>query len=643
MVISNRKYPKEGYRFELYENQYDVTALISNNVRFSSVKGGKIYNIHIDDFINKIETQEIKYIEAPYYPLLDDSNYAVINRKKRYIEAVLPLEHMFSHRVVKEIIEKIAIDIDDKTPPSSRTVMRWVNNFNKEESFLGNFKQNTGNCSLRLAPEIENILSHGIHEYFLKPREIRSAKDVLAYITNEFLDKNITSPLPSLRTIQRRIKKLDPYQVYRHKKGIRAANQHFQAAGKQCSSPFIMNKIEIDSHLLDVVILDDNTLEDLGRPILTCAIDVFSRCIVGWNLSVLPPNIDNTINLLKDMFTRPQRNLPGGIPDYIIPDNGVEFKNNTLSYICENRKITILPSQKYTPNNKPHIERFFRTLTLSFSQKLKGTTFSNPSARGEYNAKKNSALTFSNLSDALHDWIEDIYHQSPHDGIGRRIPIVYWNEYIKKTPVISMSKDEVDILIRLPKKRIINNGRIQFNHLTYYSHVLTNERFNKKSVTILIDRTNLIKIYVRDPENKNNFIIADSTNPMYTKDLSLYEHLCAQEEKKALSQKDRRLLGENADFYARWKLLNKIQDAYANNKKLKKLKLETPSKVKNLLNSISTPLPTHSEVRDLPTNHQAMEIMDEHISALSPNSNVFSNNDFMLTDDEDSEYESMTI
>ena len=114
--------------------------------------------------------------------------------------------------------------------------------FNKEESFLNEFKPNKGNCSLRFPPEVENFIFHGINEYFLKPREMRSAKDVVAYIENESLNKSLYSPLPTLRTIQRRIQKLDPYQVYRHKKGVRTANQHFQAAGKQLNSPFIMNK-----------------------------------------------------------------------------------------------------------------------------------------------------------------------------------------------------------------------------------------------------------------------------------------------------------------------------------------------------------------------------------------------------------------
>ena len=45
--MNDQKYPKEGYRFELYGNQYDITAVIGNNIRFSSVIGGKIHNISV--------------------------------------------------------------------------------------------------------------------------------------------------------------------------------------------------------------------------------------------------------------------------------------------------------------------------------------------------------------------------------------------------------------------------------------------------------------------------------------------------------------------------------------------------------------------------------------------------------------------
>lgn len=642
--MENQKYPKEGYRFELYENQYDITAIIGNNIRFSSVVGGKIHNISVQEFLSKIESQGIKYIETPHYPLLDKDNYALVNRKKRYLEATLLLKNKFSNHAVQLVIKDIATTINDPKPPCSRTVIRWMKKFSKDESFLNDFKPNSGNCSLRFSPEVENLITHGINEYFLKPREKRSAKDVIAYIENEALNMRLYDHLPTLRTLQRRILALDPYQVYRHKKGVRTANQHFQAAGKKLNSPFLMNKVEIDSHLLDVIVLDDNTLEPIGRPILTCAIDVFSRCIVGWDLSVLPPNIDNTINLLKDMFTRPKKNLPGGIPSYIIPDNGVEFKNNILSHICENRKITVLPSQKYNPNNKPHIERFFRTLTFSFSQKLKGTTFSNPTSRGEYNSKNNANLTLSDLKALLHEWIESIYHQSPHSGIDNRVPTIFWKESVKHTPVLSMSEDEVNILLRIPMERTVNNGRIQVNYLTYYSHCLVRDNLNKKKVTILIDRTNLAKIYVRDPDDKNSFIPADSTNPSYTENLSLYEHVSIQEEKKNISRKDLQALGDKADILARWNLLVRIQESYAANKKLKKLKLDTPSKIKNLINHFSNSVVTYNQVNGSSTTHQESEIVDEYITLSTLNHNEPTTNAPPKSDDdEDSTYESMSI
>lgn len=645
MVMDSEKLPMEGYRFEMYGNQYDITAVIGNNVRFSSIKGGKIYNKSIDDFMIQISQYEIKYIETPNYPLLDTDNYKIIIRKKRYIEEVLLLPHLFSNHDVQSVIDEVAHTINDQSPPSSRTVIRWVKKFITDESFLNEFTPNKGNHSLRCSPEIEAIIQHGIYEIFLKPKEFRSAKDVEAYIVSEFLNKGIRAKPPSIRTIQRRVKALDEYTVARNKSGTKTANQKYRAAGKEQNSPFLMNKIECDSHTLDVILLDDHTFEPIGRPTLICAIDVFSHCIVGWNLSMLPSNTTSTINLLKDMFTRPAMDLPGGIPASIVPDNGAEFKNNTLGSICENRKITILPSQKYDPGNKPHIENFFKTFTLSFSQKLKGTTFSNPSMRGEYNSKKHAGLTFSNLKYFINEWIECIYHQSPNEGIHNRIPIVLWKETVKKFPVLSMSKSEIDILARVPARRKINNGRIQFCYLTYYSHNLMNEHFNNKNVVILVDETNLERIYIRNPKDKDSFIIADSTNLSYTQNLSLYEHLCIQEEKKAIAEKDKFLLGQYVDLYARWKLYKKIQDTYAENKKLKKLKLRLPANIQDLLFNPKTIAPTDTQPTDLMGMSSTIESSSEEItltSQRSPFDDYFSDSS-SLREDSDDDYDSMNI
>lgn len=45
--------------------------------------------------------------------------------------------------------------------------------------------------------------------------------------------------------------------------------------------------------------------------------------------------------VIRDMITRPQRGLPGGVPSQIIPDNGVEFKNNSFARLCETLKLPL--------------------------------------------------------------------------------------------------------------------------------------------------------------------------------------------------------------------------------------------------------------------------------------------------------------
>ena len=193
-------------------------------------------------------------------------------------------------------------------------------------------------------------------------------------------------------------------------------------------------------------------------------------------------------------------------------------------------------------------------------------------------------------------------------------------------------------------ERTVNNGRIQVNYLTYYSHCLVRDNLNKKKVTILIDRTNLAKIYVRDPDDKNSFIPADSTNPSYTENLSLYEHVSIQEEKKNISRKDLQALGDKADILARWNLLVRIQESYAANKKLKKLKLDTPSKIKNLINHFSNSVVTYNQVYGSSTTHQESEIVDEYITLSTLNHNEpITNAPPKSDDDEDSTYESMSI
>ncbi|HAV5768655.1 TPA: transposase [Acinetobacter baumannii] len=577
--------PKLGLRFSFQGGDFEVTFVTNDNIRYSAIKGGKIFHIKIDDFYKKYSVGIIK-CEKPAEQFLSKAISNQLMRKQYYVKSVISIARFTSsHKEVKKVITKVAEEINDNSPPSSRTVIRWTKQYLQSNSnLLSLHKTHSGNKFLRFSPEIELLISNTIAEVYLNTKEYRTSSDVLACILGKMLENNISCTPPSLRTIQRRIEKLDPYLITKAREGSRLANQKFKASGSKMSSPFLMAIVEIDTHLLDLIIIDAQTKEVIGRPYLSCAIDVYSRSIVAFYISMLPPSTSSTLALLKEMLTRVHQGLPGGMPSLIIPDNGVEFKNSTFSRVCNELGITIQPSQNRTPDNKPHIERFFETLTFGFIQKLKGTTFSNPKDRGEYDSKKYATTTMENLESYINQWIHEIYHKSIHSGI-QRAPIIVWEESIKLCPPIKLPLTQIDIITRRAITRTIHSGQIKYSNLTYKSHALTTlEALGYINVTVLIDESDLSYINIEHPKEIGTYIQADSTTPNYTKNLTMHEHLLIRKKIKELSRSDLEKLGEYTADYARWKLYEQIQsDSKFKKRKSKQLKIDLPDRYRDLL------------------------------------------------------------
>lgn len=557
--------PQPGYRFFFAEHPdyiFEIASIKLNTIRYAATVGGKICTLDLNDFEKRYKSGEIICSFAPEKLVLNPKCSQEIHRKERYIlSALQQLEHPTSPNQLSSFIQEIATSIDDKSPPSPRTVARWIfkyKSYSNNKLFLKNERR--GNHSLRFSPEIYEILNQTIEEVYLKP-EFRTSKDVHATMLGKLVERGISlNHLPSRRCIQRYIKKLDPYLVVKTKKGSRTANKIFQASGKSIISPFALYMVEIDTHYLDIIIVDPKNNVALGRPFLACAIDVYSRAIVGTYINMYPPSAATTLETIRDMITRPNRKLPGGIPSIIIPDNGVEFKNNSLARVCEQLQITLTPSQVGTPNNKPHIERFFSTLTHGILQKLPGTTFSNPIDRGIYNSNKIAQLTLDQLKQYIDTWIHDVYHKSIHHTTGRS-PIIMWQDAIEDIRPSFLTEIDAKILCRRPIERSLNHGQVKVDGIHYFSHALTTlQAQGVKTVTVLLDDLNLNEVYVIDPHNKDIVIQANSTNPDYTYGLSRVTHLEVQKLKKVQSRSDKHRIGPMSDLYHLYKLMHEIQN-----------------------------------------------------------------------------------
>lgn len=248
-----------------------------------------------------------------------------------------------------------------------------------------------------------------------------------------------------------------------------------------------------------------------------------------------------------------------GVPTLVIPDNGVEFANSAFILLCSALAITILPAQNRDPNGKAHVESFFRTLTTGLIQLLEGTTFSSPTARGDYGSTKKARFTLEQVQSFADEWINEFYHKRVHTGT-LRAPILAWEDQARVSSPLKLSVPDVDALARRPYQRTIHGGRVQYDHLHYHSDALRAlEARGQSRVTVLIDELNLHTVFVEDPNEKGNFIEAESIDPAYTDGLTQYAHTEAMAIKNEMSEADRNRFGQNANMIARWQLLKRIQ------------------------------------------------------------------------------------
>lgn len=572
---------KIGDRFKYRDELYEICYIENETIRYSNSISGNMYFLTEYDFINKILNGDIKLTNLSI-PQFHKNKALTIEEIFKY------LNYVFSNKIPCSIKHlKIAIINITKENPNLRkisasTLARYIKIYrDNSDSFHGFYQGTGGNRSLRFPIEIEEIINEVISD-FIKERENFSPSDAHVIIKDRILSLNLNATIPSERTIARRFKRLDPYIVFKNKNGAKEANKKFKASGQSLVSPGLLAIVQMDTHEIDCIILDKNG-NVLGRPELCIAIDIYTRAIVGWHLCMLPPSATKTLLTLKNMLMRPHLDKTGGLPTVIIPDNGCEFNNNALANFCNNFNITKSESQPYSPNNKAHIESFFRSLNMSIIHKLKGTTYSSPVHRGDYDSVGNACYTLDILRDLVNEWIENIYHKRIHSGTNQR-PEKMWQEASKIFPVLTIPELEIERKCRTVFRYRINKGQINLKGLRYKSQALATLNYHfKDKVTIYVNQLDLSSIYIQDPFDKYNLIQADSIYPEATKDLTLAEWL---EAKEILREKYKcnpdEIKNEEILYLARLNFLEKIQKLNRKNKRFRQVKNDLPTMITSL-------------------------------------------------------------
>ena len=176
---------------------------------------------------------------------------------------------------------------------------------------------------------------------------------------------------------------------------------------------------------VDINIVDETYREVIGRPWITVLIDVYSRMILGFYLSLDPPGdiavglaISYSVQRKESWLAKFNITTPypcWGIMDMIHADNAGEFHGNMIKRACKEYGIDIEWRPVKQPRYGAHIERWLGHL-LKKIHRLTGTTFFNVEEKGDYDSEKYAQMTLTELEEWITLFITGVYHQRFHTG-----------------------------------------------------------------------------------------------------------------------------------------------------------------------------------------------------------------------------------
>lgn len=134
-----------------------------------------------------------------------------------------------------------------------------------------------------------------------------------------------------------------------------------QSAGDEVPSVgTILERVQIDHTVIDMIVVDERERRPIGRPYLTVAIDVYSRCIIGMVVTLEAPSAVSVGLCLAYAGTDKRPWLEGlgiearwpmsGKPRLLYLDNASEFKSEGLRRGCDQHGIELA----YRPMGRPH-------------------------------------------------------------------------------------------------------------------------------------------------------------------------------------------------------------------------------------------------------------------------------------------------
>lgn len=389
-----------------------------------------------------------------------------------------------------------------------------------------------------LHPVTEAIIREVIDEFYLS-RQKPKAQWTIRKIHRRCLDAGV--PLPGKNTIRNRIAMIGPRRASEKREGSDVARDRFDPAPGTFRADYPLQTVQIDHTKMDVVVVDAHTRKPIGRPWLTLAVDVYSRMIHGYYLSLEPPSAASVAMCISCAVLPKERlllehDVDGdwkiqGIMDTVHVDNGADFRSKALERACAAHGIHI----DFRPLGKTayggHIERLIGTV-MSVSHLVPGTTFSSVKDKGKYDSDAEAVMTMEELERWLLTFIVKVYHRRPHAALGESPEERYRRGVLSEDgagiPAVPADRHGFYLDFLPAFERTIQRNGVGIEGVRYYDpvlrpFVLAEDRDTGKRKRFLFrrDPKNVSEVWFYHEEERRYYRIPEASQTM--PDMTLWE------------------------------------------------------------------------------------------------------------------------